>query len=140
VSFVLDCSIAVTWCFADEASPATDALLDQMQEQGAIVPALWHLEVGNVLVQAERRGRIAAGDMAARIELLRRLPITTDDETARRALRDTLALAREHGLTTYDASYLELATRRGLPLATRDRKLQEAASRMAIELLPYVSS
>lgn len=136
MSFVLDCSIAVTWCFADEASPSTDALLDQMQEQGALVPVLWHLEVGNVLVQAERRGRIAAGDMAARIELLRRLPITTDDETAGRALRDILALARTHRLTTYDASYLELATRRGLPLATRDRDLQEAAGRMGVELLP----
>lgn len=136
MSFILDCSIAVTWCFADEASPPTDALLDQMQEQGAMVPALWHLEVGNVLVQAERRGRIAAGDMAARIELLRRLPITTDEETAGRVLRDILALAREHGLTTYDASYLELATRRGLPLATRDRELQEAAGRMGVGILP----
>ena len=101
-----------------------------------MVPVLWHLEVGNVLAQAERRGRIAAGDIAARIELLRRLPITTDDETAGRALRDTLALAREHKLTTYDASYLELATRCGLPLATRDRELQEAAGRMGVEIIP----
>lgn len=135
MSFVLDCSVAVTWCFADEASASTDALLDQMQEQGAVVPQLWHLEIGNVLAQAERRGRIMAGDMAARIELLRRLPITTDNETAVRALRDVLALAREQRLTTYDASYLELAARRGLPLATRDNDLQKAARRMGLALL-----
>jgi predicted nucleic acid-binding protein len=125
----------VTWCFADEASASTDALLDQMQEQGAVVPQLWHLEIGNVLTQAERRGRITAGDMAARIELLRRLPIVTDDETAGRALRDILALAREQRLTTYDASYLELAARRGLPLATRDTALQKAADRLGLGLL-----
>jgi predicted nucleic acid-binding protein len=136
VSFVLDCSVAVTWCFADEASASTDALLDQMQEQGAVVPQLWHLEIGNVLTQAERRGRITAGDMAARIELLRRLPIITDDETAGRALRDILALARAHRLTTYDASYLELAARRSLPLATRDKELREAVERMGMTLLP----
>lgn len=135
MSFVLDCSVAVTWCFADEASPATDALLGRIEEQGALVPQLWHLEVGNVLIQAERRGRITAGDMAARVELLRRLPIATDDETAARALRDVLTLAREQRLTTYDASYLELAARRGLPLATRDEELREAAGRMGVGLL-----
>ena len=136
MSFILDCSVAVTWCFADEASPSSDALLDRMQDHGAMVPQLWHLEIGNVLAQAERRGRITAADITARIGLLRRLPIVTDDETAARVLRDVLAHAREHGLTTYDASYLELAARRSLPLATRDGALKRAAERLGLELLP----
>lgn len=136
MSFVLDCSIAVTWCFADEAGAATDRLLDQLEDRGAFVPLIWHLEIGNVLTQAERRGRITVGDLAARIELLRRLPIITDDETATRALRDILAFAREQKLTTYDASYLELAARRGLPLATRDGELRNAAGRLGVDLLP----
>jgi predicted nucleic acid-binding protein len=135
VSFVLDCSVAVAWCFEDEAGPATDALLDQLQHQEAVVPGLWHLEIANVLVQAERRGRIAAADLNARVGLLRKLPLQTDDDMAGRALRDILALARQHRLTAYDAAYLELAVRRGLPLATRDRELRQAADRMGVGLL-----
>ena len=135
MSVVLDCSVAVTWCFADEASAACDALLDRMQEQEAVVPQLWHLEIGNVLIQAERRGRITAADLAARLDLLRRLPIVIDDETTSRALRDVLSLAREHRLTTYDAAYLELAARRGLPLATKDGKLWQAAQGIGVALL-----
>lgn len=135
MSFVVDCSVAVTWCFADEASPAADALLDRMQEAGAVVPALWHLEIGNVLLQAERRGRLTAADQAARVALLRRLPLETDAETTSRALGEILLLARAQRLTTYDAAYLELAARRGLPLATRDRALQAAAEQLGVALL-----
>jgi predicted nucleic acid-binding protein len=134
--FVLDCSIAVAWCFADEADPETDALLERVRDEGAVVPGLWHLELGNVLLQAERRGRMRRADMTTRLELIGQLPIATDDETSTRALREILALARAEGLTTYDAAYLDLALRRGLPLATKDRALYDAGRRAGVGVLP----
>ena len=134
--FVLDCSIAVAWCFEDEAGPDTDALLERVRDEGAVVPVLWHLELGNVLLQAERRGRMGAADLTTRLELIGDLPIATDDETAARARREILALARAEALTTYDAAYLELAMRRGLALATKDRALRSAAGRAGVTLLP----
>jgi predicted nucleic acid-binding protein len=135
-SFVLDCSIAVAWCFEDEATPETDGLLDRLRDEGAAVPALWSLEVGNALLQAERRGRIPTARVAAFVELLAGLPIETEGDASTRALREVLALARAERLTTYDASYLELAGRRALPLATRDQALQRAAKRLGVPLLP----
>lgn len=131
----LDCSIAVSWCFEDEAAPATDALLDRVRDEGAWVPALWHLELGNVLLQAGRRGRIEPSDIGLRLDLLMALPILTDDAGTARA-REILALARAEQLTTYEAAYLELALRRGLPLATKDRPLAEAARRVGVATLP----
>ena len=95
-------------------------------------PGLWHLEVANVLLQAEKRGRITTGDVAMRLELIAELPITTDIETTARAWREILALARTEGLTTYDAAYLELAIRRGLPLQTKDEALIAAAERSGV--------
>jgi predicted nucleic acid-binding protein len=124
---VLDCSVAAAWLFDDEADPETDALLARVAEEGAMVPNLWHLEVANVLRQAERRGRITAAQVNAGLEALSELPIHTNTETAARAFRDVVALARAHDLTTYDAAYLELALRSGVPLATRDRALLAAA-------------
>jgi predicted nucleic acid-binding protein len=134
--FVLDCSIAVSWCFEDEASDVTDALLDRVRDEGAIVPSLWHLELGNVLIQAERRGRVKSGDVTTRLELIGDLPITTDDETPFRALHEILTLARIEALTTYDAAYLELAMRRGIPLATKDKALRQAAIKTGVSLIP----
>ena len=120
---VLDCSVAVSWCFEDEASPETDAILERVRDDGARVPALWHLELGNVLIQAERRKRLTATDTATRLALMAALPILTDDETPARAFIEVMTLARADGLTTHDAAYLELAMRKGLPLASRDRAL-----------------
>ena len=94
-----------------------------------VVPGLWHLEIANVLLQAEKRGRITGGDVTMRLDLIAALPITTDSETTARAWREILALARAQGLTTYDAAYLELAIRRGLPLQTKDEALIGAAKR-----------
>lgn len=133
---VLDCSVAVSWCFEDEASADTDALLERVRDEGAVVPALWHLELGNVLVQAERRKRLTAADTTTRLELIADLPIVTDEETPVRALREVLTLARAEGLTTYDAAYLELAMRKGLPLATKDQALVTAAKRVGIIPIP----
>lgn len=135
MSVVVDCSVAVAWCIDDEASPETDALLERVRDEGGIVPSLWHLELCNVLLQAERRGRMTASDVAGRLELLRALPIATDDETPARAWRDVLALARAETLTTYDAAYLELALRKGAALATRDKALVLAAQRTGVMLL-----
>jgi predicted nucleic acid-binding protein len=131
-ALVIDSSAALSWCFEDEASPESDALFEQVRDQGAVVPGLWHLEVANVLLQAERRGRIAAGDVTMRLELIAELPITIDNETTARAWREILALARAEGLTTYDATYLELAIRRGLPLQTKDAALITAAKRSGV--------
>jgi predicted nucleic acid-binding protein len=108
---VLDCSVAVSWCFEDEAAEETDALLERARDEGAVVPSLWHLELGNVLLQAERRGRINAADVTTRPALIGDLPILTDGETSLRALREILTLARAETLTTYDAAYLELSPR-----------------------------
>lgn len=138
--FVLDCSVAATWLFPDHGTPETDALLDRLKTEGALVPGIWHLEVGNVLVRAERMKRIAKSKVAAYLHLLQRLAIVTDNETDERALRETLLLARECGLSTYDAAYLELAMRRGVQLATLDRALIRAARYMQVETVPKTTS
>jgi predicted nucleic acid-binding protein len=135
-AFVLDCSVAAAWCFEDEATPETDALLDRLRHEGAVVPVLWHLEVGNILLQAERRRRISTARLLAFVDLMAGLPIKTDGETGPRALREILALALAERLTTYDASYLELAARRNLPLASKDKALQQAAQRVGVAILP----
>ena len=133
---VVDSSIALSWCFQDEASPVTDMLFERVRDSGAIVPGLWHLELSNVLLQAERRGRISTGDVTMRLDLIAQLPILTDQETTIRAWREILTLARAAGLTTYDATYLELAMRRGLPLLTKDNELVRAAKRLGVEAFP----
>jgi predicted nucleic acid-binding protein len=133
---VVDSSIALTWCFEDEASPETDRLFERVRDDGAVVPGLWHLEVANVLLQAERRGRIGRADVARRLILISDLPISIDQETTPHAWRETLSLARAEGLTAYDAAYLELAERCGLPLMTRDRELSAAGKRLGVLVFP----
>ncbi|BAC89620.1 type II toxin-antitoxin system VapC family toxin [Gloeobacter violaceus] len=135
-SFVLDCSIAICWCIEDEATPQTDALLERLRDEGAIVPPLWYFELGNVLLQAERRGRLNAAQVSARLGLIAELPISSDEGRAARALHETLLLARGEKLTLYDAAYLELAMRRALPIATKDSALRAAALRVGVDVLP----
>ena len=134
--FVLDCSVAAAWLFEDEATPETDALLDRLADGAARVPLHWRLELGNVLVQAERRGRITPPQVATSVEFVDGLPIEVDAETDSRAFREVLVLARSAGLTTYDAAYLELALRRGLPLATQNSALVRAARGLKVKTLP----
>ena len=124
---VIDASVALSWCFADESTAEGDAILDRVKLEGARVPSLWHLEVGNALWQAERRKRISEAEVSQRLELLAALPILTDAGTPQRAWGPALALARQHNLTVYDAAYLELATRLGVTLASKDKALLEAA-------------
>ncbi len=132
---VIDASIAVAWCFEDEASPETDRVLERVRVHGARVPALWYLEVGNVLRQAERRKRIMPADTAARLELLSRLPIAADTSPPIRAWSEILDVARSQTLTVYDAAYVELAMRLALPIASKDRELTAAAQRLGIAVL-----
>jgi predicted nucleic acid-binding protein len=127
-SFVLDYSVALAWCFPDEKAPAPQSILDSLTDAQAIVPSLWHLEVGNSLLVSERRGRSTQADTANWLKFLSALPIVVDGETVPRAWADVLGLARTHGLSAYDAAYLELALRRGLPLASLDSKLIAAAA------------
>ncbi len=134
-AFVIDCSVAVTWCFEDEATAASDGLLDRLGEDSAAAPAIWPLELGNVLVMAERRGRIDAAQIAEFVALVRELPVAIDQETPQRALDEVLALARSERLTTYDAAYLELAMRLGVPLATLDKELSRAAEKLGTPVL-----
>jgi len=132
--FVLDTSVAVSWFFEDEAGEYTTTVLESLTEWEAVVPSLWSLEVANVLLVAERRRRCSEAEAARFIELLESLPIATDDDTARRALHGTYQLAREYDLTAYDAAYLELAMRLGVPLATFDRQLAEAAVKAGVTI------
>jgi predicted nucleic acid-binding protein len=133
---VLDVSLSCAWCFADEASDAGWAILSRLQTSEAHVPSLWLWETANVLVQAERRGRITAAAMRTFLGLLEALPIHIDHAGTATIWHDTLALARAHRLTSYDAAYLELALRLGLPLASRDQALQAAARSEGVPLLP----
>jgi predicted nucleic acid-binding protein len=134
-AIVIDASVAVSWCFEDEASPQGDLILEQVRRHGARVPSLWHLEVANVLRQAERRGRITEAETTVRLELLATLPIIVDSATVLRAWNQTLALARAHVLTPYDAAYVELAARLGLPVASKDHDLIRAATQLGVQVL-----
>ena len=135
MSLVLDCSVALSWCFADERTPVTDALLDRVAESGALVPQLWPLEVLNGLCMAERRKRLDAGRRQGLADFLRALPIAVDPDTALQAWDTIQLLAIRFRLTLYDAAYLELAQRQGLPLATLDRELRAAGGALGVTLL-----
>jgi predicted nucleic acid-binding protein len=135
VSFVLDNSVALTWCFEDERTPATAALLEQVGELGAQAPMLWPLEALNGLLVAERRGRLDASRRRRLACFLRALPITLDIDTASQAWTETARLAERFSLSAYDAAYLELAQRRDLPLASLDRALRAAATVLGLTVL-----
>jgi predicted nucleic acid-binding protein len=132
--FVLDGSVTMAWCFDDEATPYTNGVRDRLADVKAIVPALWPIEVANATIVGERRKRLDEARSSRFLLLLSSLPIIVDEETAARAWADTMHLARAHNLSAYDASYLELAVRLGLPLACLDGKLKTAASAVGVSL------
>ncbi len=132
---VLDASVALAWCFEDELSGAADAVADRLVSEPAMVPAVWPLEVANAIVAAERRGRLTERDAAEVLELLVVLPVEIEATSSRQAFGAIAAVAREHGLSAYDAAYLELAARLRAPLATFDQRLRAAARSAGIELL-----
>jgi predicted nucleic acid-binding protein len=132
---VLDASVALAWCFEDEATVATAAVFQRLTQDAASVPVIWRIEVANVLATAERRRRITLADSAAFIAKVEGLEILVDEETSSRAFTRILDLARAEGLTAYDAAYLELAMRLGVPLASKDRALCDAAERVGVTVL-----
>ena len=135
MSLVLDTSLTLSWYFEDERTPAADALLDRVADQGAMVPGLWRLEIANGLRTAIRRKRIDEGFRNRAIAQLARLPINVDPDTDRYAWTTTLQLADPFALTPYDAAYIELAQRLVLPLATLDEPLRAAATALGVALL-----
>lgn len=132
--FVLDGSVTMAWYFKDEENDYANAVRDGLGVSRAVVPSHWPLEVANTILVGERRKRSNQAQAAAWTGLLASLPITVDDETATRAFSDVLNLGRAQNLSAYDAAYLELAMRRGLPLATLDAKLKAAAGAVGVPI------
>lgn len=131
--FVLDASMVLAWALEDERQAgAVDTLVRLKTGDEALVPALWWFEVRNALVSNERRGRLGEADTAIMLRELARLPVSIDRSPEEASV---LALARRHRLTVYDAAYLELAQREGLPLASLDSALQGAAAASGVSLL-----
>ncbi|MDX9972995.1 MAG: type II toxin-antitoxin system VapC family toxin [FCB group bacterium] len=125
--FVIDNSVVMAWCFEDEVSEYADSVLESLETAEAVVPAIWPLEVGNVLLVAERKRRLSKADVSRILELVGHLPISVEQESPARMLTEIIGLARDLTLSTYDASYLDLAMRSGLPIATQDCVLMKAA-------------
>lgn len=134
VQFVVDNSVIMSWCFEDEKDRYATAVLDALDSGTARVPAIWPLEAGNVLLAAQRKKRIGEAAAIRFLELLQQLPIVVEQESPSRMLREIYSLAKLHGLSTYDSSYLDLSMRLGLPLATLDESLIQAARQCGIPL------
>ncbi len=132
MAFVLDASIAACWAFDDEDHPKAREALERLRSEEAYAPVLWRFEICNLLVVNERRGRIEERDTGLVLRSLARLPIQLD---AQALAADLLKLARSCRLSAYDAAYLELAARLGLPLATLDQRLAQAAESAGVALL-----
>lgn len=132
--FVVDNSVVMSWCFKGETNNYADVVLNRLAEASAVVPSIWPLEVVNVLLVAERQKRLSESDSIRFITLLSQLPIVVEYERPDMMMKELLALARANSLSSYDASYLDLAVRKGLPIATLDNKLIEAASRIDVPI------
>ena len=135
-SFVADASIGLAWVHPSQSTVLTTRLLADL-ETGAVahVPGLWRLEMGNALLVAARRKLMSDSQRKSALEWLSRLTIVVDPETAFHAWAQTSSLAGKHGLSLYDATYLELALRRGMPLASRDEPLRAAAKKAGVRVL-----
>ena len=135
MSLVIDSSVTLAWVYSEETTSAVNHVLQLVNSDGAWAPSLWRLEVANVLEMGTRRGRHDASFRDATLSDLALLPVSTDSETESQAWGATLRLAERYQLTLYNAAYLELAQRRGLPLATLDEELREAAKIQNVPLL-----
>jgi predicted nucleic acid-binding protein len=136
-AYVLDNSVAMRWLLASQKKSDqayAEEVLQSLSEVDAVVPHLWHLEAANVLLSAEKCGELETGEVERFIAQLESLPIQVDPLTARQAFSRTLSLSRAYKLSSYDAAYLELAIREGLPLATLDKDLKKAAKQADVEL------
>ena len=133
--FVVDNSVVMSWCFKDETNKYADAILHKLCEARAVVPSIWPLEVVNVLLVAERRKRLSEADSTRFITLLTQLPIIVEQERPENMMKELLTFARANNLSSYDASYFDLAMKRGYPIATSDNKLIQAARRIDVQIL-----
>lgn len=136
MAFVLDSSVALAWVLPDEQNAEVDAIASRLENETAIVPVIWPLEVHNALLTAERRSRISDSQVNTALGALSALAIEIDQDTDMISADRALQIARESGLSVYDASYLELAVRRGIPLASIDQRLREACRSAQVSLLP----
>ncbi len=135
--FVLDNSVTMRWFFGDgkpDELHYAKNVLETMRNASAIVPAIWGLEVSNVIAKAESKGLVTEARSAVFLETLKELDIEADFQTHLRSLDDILNLARRYGLSSYDASYLELALRKNFPLATLDEDLIKSAEKAGIKI------
>ena len=132
--FVIDNSVLVAWAL-DEQSEYADAVGGRLGDAVVLAPALWPLEFANTLLVAERRGRLTEARASQLRDQVSGLGIVVVPDHPPRVLTDVLALARRHGLTVYDASYLDLAMRECVPLATLDDRLAGAARRAGVPLV-----
>lgn len=130
--FVIDNSVVMSWCFEDEGNGYGLAVLESLAAGRAFVPAIWPLEVGNVLLAAKRKNRLSRASAVRFLDLLGGLPISVEQESPERMLKEILSLAREHELSTYGASYLDLAMRLELPISTLDISLAKAAGKSKV--------
>ena len=133
--FVIDNSVVMTWCFEDEISAYGDSILNRLSKATAVVPAVWPLEVVNVLLVAERRGRLTAADSGRFISLLLQLPIVVEQWHPEKIMKEVLDVGRAQKLSSYDASYLSLAIAKGYPIATMDTNMLEAARQLGVKIL-----
>lgn len=134
-SVVVDCSVMAAWAFESEATPLSALVLESLTVSEVLVPTLWAYELSSVVRAFERRRRWSRAEADRFLSFIAELPIRIDDASTQRALSETLALARRYDLTAYDASYLELALRERIPLATDDRALVRAGARAGAALL-----
>ena len=132
---VLDCSVALSWILPGEHDRETSKLLDLVTKEGAIAPEIWTLEVATVLLMAERRRGLTQAQRTTALLSFKALDIAIDRETSTIAWVAILDLAASQNLTVYDAAYLELSLRSGLPLATLDQALLRAASAVGVQTL-----
>jgi predicted nucleic acid-binding protein len=135
MDFVLDASIAAAWVLEDEQDDLADEVIDSLTVKTAIAPHLWSLEVGNILLVSERRGRITAAKRRKMAEALLNLGVLEESPAQEVTLGAVMDLAAKHRLSSYDASYLELALRHALPLATLDEPLKRAAIAEGVSLV-----
>jgi predicted nucleic acid-binding protein len=131
---VIDASVALAWCFPDEASDYADGVLVALDGRTAMVPAIWSLEITNALLAGERRKRIRQPEVRRFVELLKGLSILEDGQPFADTVSNILPLAREHDLSAYDAAYLDVAVRHGAPLATLDKALQKAGRAAGLKI------
>lgn len=131
---VVDASVALAWGFPDEAGAYAETVLEGLEGRAVVVPALWAVEIANALLVGERRKRIHQAQIHRFLTLLEGLSVVQDTQSVGVAVNSLLPLAREHKLSAYDAAYLDLAMREGLPLATLDNALRRAGRKAGVSI------